>query len=315
MKNLMIVLMLVCCMTLMAEWQKVNSIKSEYTIQYPSDWQVANAYSKEPGWLETILEQTVLWDSTGARITIDMWKCNSQLPLSEWMAMMEEFIQVEKMVAEKTMATEQKVPALAYYFKSKGIQAYNSHQVFFKYEDKVFRASYLERDFGAALDIFWHIVRTMAFAGDAPVMGELSDEHKTASRQYSCGGQNDDCQCKADNPYPCCENGGGASGNCTWWAWEKACCVWGIGLPSPWRHAKYWAGDLSAHGYRVSSTPSVNTIACRNVGDYGHVAWVIAVNGSQVKVSEMNCCGGCNHGVREKWYDASYYTGGYISRP
>ena len=48
-------------------------------------------------------------------------------------------------------------------------------------------------------------------------------EGKASAQAYQCGDQTDDCQCNANNPFPCCDNGG----NCTWWAWEDACCTWG----------------------------------------------------------------------------------------
>jgi surface antigen len=136
-----------------------------------------------------------------------------------------------------------------------------------------------------------------------------------------CGGVSDSCQCGADNKYPCCDNGNGKSSNCTWGAWHQACCNWGKGLPG-WSHAKFWAGNANAHpDYEVSGSAKAGTIGCRDIGDYGHVAWVLSANGGSITVREQSCCEGmycwpncswCIHGFQDAGYQASYYTGGFI---
>jgi hypothetical protein len=131
---------------------------------------------------------------------------------------------------------------------------------------------------------------------------------------YQCDGETDDCQCSANNPYPCCDNGGGNYGNCTWWGWNEACCNWAYGLPG-WGNANQWAGEATVHpDFQVLGNAVADSIACRDVGTYGHVAWVTSVNGGTVHVTEMNCCAGCNNGVRSWSYNTSYFTGGYIVR-
>jgi hypothetical protein len=123
---------------------------------------------------------------------------------------------------------------------------------------------------------------------------------------YECGDQKDDCKCGKSNPYPCCSNGG----NCTWWAWEDACCVWGIGLPG-WGNANQWAGNAKANAsFEVLTSPVVNSIGVRVGGTWGHVVFVTAVNGSTITVREMNCGG--NYGMRTHTYASSYFDGGYI---
>ncbi|MFW5741078.1 MAG: CHAP domain-containing protein, partial [Myxococcota bacterium] len=123
---------------------------------------------------------------------------------------------------------------------------------------------------------------------------------------YQCGDTTDDCICGADNPFPCCDNGG----NCTWYAWHAACCNWGVVVPML-GNANTWAGVAASDpNYEVLPHPVPNSIACRVSGSYGHVAWVKQVNGSSIVVDEMNCWG--NYGVREWTYDASYFDGGYI---
>ena len=149
----------------------------------------------------------------------------------------------------------------------------------------------------------------------ATVLGALScvlvmSATAAAQPAYQCGDQTDDCQCGANNPFPCCDNGG----NCTWWAWEAACCNWAVVVPML-GNANQWAGDAELDpNYDVLSSPVVDSIACRVSGTYGHVAWVTAVNGSTITVTEENCCTGCNYGLRTATYDASYFDGGYIVR-
>ena len=121
-----------------------------------------------------------------------------------------------------------------------------------------------------------------------------------------CGGTEDTCTCGAYNPYPCCDNGG----NCTWWAWHKACCIWDLGLPG-WGNANTWAQYADANAdFRVLSVPVIDSIACKASGSYGHVAWVTAVSGDAITVSEQNCWG--NYGDRVKDYDAGHFDGGFI---
>ncbi len=138
----------------------------------------------------------------------------------------------------------------------------------------------------------------------------------------SCGGVSDSCQCGANNPYPCCNNGNGKASNCTWGAWHMACCNWGAAMPSPWQNAMFWAGNYAGHpDYNVVSQPVPNSIGCMTSSGVGHVAWVTAVNGSTVDVKEQSCCEGsscypncswCINGFRDHSYSKSYFDGGYI---
>lgn len=125
---------------------------------------------------------------------------------------------------------------------------------------------------------------------------------------YQCGNVKDDCQCGGNNPYPCCDNGS----NCTWWAWEAACCNWKVALPG-WGNANTWASYASKNGnYQVLGNPVPGSIATSTKGGYGHVAWVESVNGNKITVSEMNCCGSCPYGKRIWSYDKSYFNSGFV---
>ena len=125
---------------------------------------------------------------------------------------------------------------------------------------------------------------------------------------FQCGDTQDTCQCGASNPYPCCDNGG----NCTWYAWNAACCSQGVGLPS-WGNANQWTGHARANAsYAVHANPVVNAVSCRDIGTYGHVAFVTALTGGgNIRVNEQNCWGG--YGMRSHDYAGSYFTGGFIT--
>jgi CHAP domain len=124
---------------------------------------------------------------------------------------------------------------------------------------------------------------------------------------FQCGDTQDTCQCGANNPYPCCDNGG----NCTWYAWHNACCSLGVGLPG-WGNAKQWTGNARANAsYAVVGSPVVNSVSCRDIGTYGHVAFVASLNGGgNITVREQNCFSG--YGARSYNYASSYFTGGFI---
>jgi surface antigen len=122
----------------------------------------------------------------------------------------------------------------------------------------------------------------------------------------SCGDQSNSCSCGKSNPYPCCSNGG----NCTWWAWEAACCNWKVGLPG-WGNANQWAGNAKANAsYEVKTSAVVGSIGVRVSGTYGHVVYVTAVSGSTITVTEMSCGG--FYGMRSHSYASSYFDGGFI---
>ena len=143
------------------------------------------------------------------------------------------------------------------------------------------------------------------------VVGVLALAARPAAAVYQCGDQTDDCHCGDYDPYPCCDNGG----NCTWWAWEAACCNWAAVLPG-WGNANQWRGNaLADPGYEVLDYPVTGSIANRISGTYGHVAWVVGLNGLELTVTEENCCTGCNYGLRTYTYsDWHHFDGGFIIR-
>ena len=163
---------------------------------------------------------------------------------------------------------------------------------------------------------------------------------------YQCGDQTDTCYCGKNNPMPCCDNNCNGEndicdGNCAWWAWEQACCNWGIGLPdkvSEWDNGRLYSKTepvVNAIAIRCGKVEeSEGDIRCAS-GEFKHAAYVIWVSDDKTKVnvSEMNCwrptgtepcpgdpgykgcsgkpCSTCEttgHSYRYKVYDANYFS-------
>jgi surface antigen len=77
-----------------------------------------------------------------------------------------------------------------------------------------------------------------------------------------------------------------AFGYCTWYVATKR------SIPGWWGNAIDWYSNAQISGYSVGTVPRVGAIAWSGAGYYGHVAYVEAVNGDNVTVSEMNWDGG-----------------------
>ena len=117
---------------------------------------------------------------------------------------------------------------------------------------------------------------------------------------YECGGVQDTCNCGGNNFCICCSDSSNGTdhGNCVWYAWHKACCVWSINLE--WcTNADTWDGYATSNGYPVNTTACVDTVfVCEAdttqcwAGGVGHVGWVNHVypDGS-IDVEEQGCYG------------------------
>ena len=80
--------------------------------------------------------------------------------------------------------------------------------------------------------------------------------------------------------------------NCTdYVAWKLA----SLGVnPAQYKglgEAKSWAAPAASHGLVDNTQPAVGSVAVSTAGTYGHVAFVTAVNGSQITVSQYNQAG------------------------
>jgi surface antigen len=89
----------------------------------------------------------------------------------------------------------------------------------------------------------------------------------------------------------------GYPGQCTWWADNEFHAYSGVWPDFVWSvdsgNARYWAENAAHNGWSVTSTPEPNSIAVFQPGENGafsegHVAWVTAVDGNQITISEMN---------------------------
>lgn len=70
-------------------------------------------------------------------------------------------------------------------------------------------------------------------------------------------------------------------------------------------NANSWEENAKDAGYKVSSSPQVGTVAVTTAGPYGHVAWVEAVSGGRVFVSQYNR--GMMGQYSEEWVDQGMY--------
>lgn len=75
-------------------------------------------------------------------------------------------------------------------------------------------------------------------------------------------------------------------GQCTWYVAQKRIVTWS-------GHAKSWLANAQAAGYQTGAAPQAGAIMVLSEGGwlgrrYGHVAYVEAVRGSWVTISEMN---------------------------
>ena len=80
-----------------------------------------------------------------------------------------------------------------------------------------------------------------------------------------------------------------AWGNCTWWSYAMR--KWaGSPIPTTWGNANTWDDYAKRDGYLVNNTPAVGAVFQTDVGDYGHVAYVIKINpeNEEWTISEMN---------------------------
>lgn len=91
-----------------------------------------------------------------------------------------------------------------------------------------------------------------------------------------------------------------AYGYCTWYVANRRA------VPASMGNAVNWYYAAQAAGFGVGSQPIVGAVAWTPAGYYGHVAYVEAVEGNQVYVSEMNYAGWGV--VSYRWVSASAFS-------
>lgn len=77
-----------------------------------------------------------------------------------------------------------------------------------------------------------------------------------------------------------------APGNCTFYVKQKR-----PDIGNYWGNANSWMSSAASQGWKTGSVPKVGAIAATSAGYYGHVAYVEAVNGNTITISEMNAQG------------------------
>lgn len=70
-------------------------------------------------------------------------------------------------------------------------------------------------------------------------------------------------------------------GQCTWYVAQKTFVPWS-------GHAKSWLANARRYGFQTGPEPAVGAIMATSESWYGHVAYVEAVNGDYITISEMH---------------------------
>lgn len=84
---------------------------------------------------------------------------------------------------------------------------------------------------------------------------------------------------------------------CTWYAWEQAYEHTGVALPG-WGNAQSWYNSAINAGYKVGSEARANSIAVWSSSDgYGHVGFVVSVEGDLMTVNEAGIVTDENEGI------------------
>lgn len=84
---------------------------------------------------------------------------------------------------------------------------------------------------------------------------------------------------------------------CTWYAWQEAYNNAGVALPG-WGNAQEWYNSAISAGYKVGSEAKPNSIAVWSSSDgYGHVGFVVSVDGNIMTVNEAGIVTEENEGI------------------
>ena len=84
---------------------------------------------------------------------------------------------------------------------------------------------------------------------------------------------------------------------CTWYAWQEAYNHTGIALPG-WGNAQTWYNSAIKAGYKVGKEARANSIAVWSSSDgYGHVGFVVSVDGNIMTVNEAGIVTNENEGI------------------
>ncbi len=303
----------------------VASPSGEYAVSLSSsNWLVNSVETWEHDVPHQIIEKLDFKHVKGGMLWVDVWKNSLGLDLDMWMVANQLVLPFTAAAAESTFATSFNLPAYRHR-STVSIQSYEMVQTLFEFNGKVYLVSYLDRGSADISTDYDELISGMTFipASDWQDAALLQQQAASAAIDphlmvYACGGEQDTCPCGASNPFPCCNYG-----NCTWYAWHRACCDWDKNIP-PRGNAGAWAPVfMSNPDYEVTTSPQVGDVAMNNTSactDYykslcggiccGHVAFVTGVSGSTITVMEQGCD---SYSTRTTTYNKSFFQ--YYARP
>ena len=99
----------------------------------------------------------------------------------------------------------------------------------------------------------------------------------------------------------------GYYGQCTWYAYGRACELNDTTYPFKWDAAKWYYYAKDSGDFEIGSEPKANSIAVWQFLGSGHVAYVESVDGDVVTISESNN----NHAINYKSYSLQTGIGQY----
>jgi len=129
--------------------------------------------------------------------------------------------------------------------------------------------------------------------GKKPPVRHLAGDTSSSSSGYSSG---------YSRPSYSGSGGHFPYGYCTWYVASKRYVPWS-------GNANQWLWNARAMGYATGRTPQVGAIMVTNESWWGHVAYVEAVHGNSVTISEMNYAGWgrVNYRTLSAWYGQYIY--------
>ena len=94
------------------------------------------------------------------------------------------------------------------------------------------------------------------------------------------------CASAATNPYGRLQTINGVTTvRCTYYAWQQAYDNTGVALPALGNGGQ-WYSNAKNQGLSTGTVAKAKAIACYSGGSYGHVAYVVSVNGSTMTINE-----------------------------
>ncbi len=293
------------------DWVNYSDPLWHFSIQYPVTWTAAINYTNPPDSdTEVIKQQLRLTGPDGAEINLDVWQKSPDLDLMSWLRQYQlNFLTAGGVsLPPTTNATIAGQEAMV--LSQQGGCAYPP--IFYAYisaNDRLFRITYIMNDRAKNLSVYERILTNFVCSTDSTAriqrvaLPTLIPFYTLAD---ACTGfQSSTCcnQVSVLSNHLCARRNLDQIelGNCVWWAAARR--------PDLGRriigNAGQWAASARSANFDVDNQPRVGDImVCTGTisqsicdtseAGVGHVAYVTAVNGNQVSVTEMNWCATCN---------------------